>query len=51
MSGTTDTVKGRTKEAVGVVTNDQKLKDEGRVDQVVGKVKKTVEQVIDKAKE
>jgi uncharacterized protein YjbJ (UPF0337 family) len=51
MSGTTDTIKGRVKEAVGVVTNDQNLKDEGRVDQAVGKVKKTVEQVIDKAKE
>ena len=51
MSGTTDTIKGRVKEAVGVVTNDQKLKDEGRVDQAVGKVKKTVEQVIDKATE
>jgi uncharacterized protein YjbJ (UPF0337 family) len=51
MSATTDTVKGRAKEAVGVVTNDQELKDEGRVDEVVGKVKKTVEQVIDKAKE
>ena len=51
MSGTTDTIKGRVKEAVGVVTDDQKLKDEGRVDQAVGKVKKTVEQVIDKAKE
>jgi uncharacterized protein YjbJ (UPF0337 family) len=50
MSGTTDTIKGRVKEAVGVVTDDQKLKDEGRVDQAVGKVKKTVEQVIDKAK-
>jgi uncharacterized protein YjbJ (UPF0337 family) len=50
MSGTSDTIKGRVKEAVGVVTNDQKLKDEGRVDQAVGKVKKTVEQVIDKAK-
>ncbi|MGA8060017.1 MAG: CsbD family protein [Candidatus Binataceae bacterium] len=49
MSGTTDTIKGRVKEAVGVVTNDQKLKDEGRVDQAVGKVKKTVEEVIDKA--
>jgi uncharacterized protein YjbJ (UPF0337 family) len=49
MSGTTDTIKGRVKEAVGVVTNDQKLKDEGRVDQTVGKVKKTVEEVIDKA--
>jgi uncharacterized protein YjbJ (UPF0337 family) len=51
MSGTTDTIKGRVKEAVGVVTNDQKLKDEGRVDEAVGKVKKTVEHVIDKAKE
>jgi uncharacterized protein YjbJ (UPF0337 family) len=50
MSGTTDTIKGRVKEAVGVVTDDQKLKDDGRVDQAVGKVKKTVEQVIDKAK-
>jgi uncharacterized protein YjbJ (UPF0337 family) len=50
MSGTTDTIKGRVKEAVGVVTNDQKLKDEGRVDQAVGKVKKTVEQMIDKVK-
>jgi uncharacterized protein YjbJ (UPF0337 family) len=49
MSGTSDTIKGRVKEAVGVVTNDQKLKDEGRVDQAAGKVKKAVERVIDKA--
>ena len=50
MSGTSDTIKGRAKEAVGVVTNDQKLKDEGRTDQAVGKVKKVVERVIDKAR-
>jgi uncharacterized protein YjbJ (UPF0337 family) len=49
MSGTTDTIKGRVKEAAGVVTNDQKLKDEGRVDQATGKVKKVVERAIDKA--
>jgi len=49
MSGTSDTIKGRVKEAVGVVTNDQKLKDQGRVDQAAGKVKKAVERVIDKA--
>ena len=49
-SGTTDQIKGRIKEAAGVVTNDQRLKDEGRMDQAVGKVKKTVERVIDKAK-
>lgn len=50
MSGTTDTIKGRVKEAVGVVTDNQRLKDEGRTDQAIGKVKKAVERVIDKAK-
>jgi uncharacterized protein YjbJ (UPF0337 family) len=50
MSGTTDTVKGRAKEAVGVVTNNQRLKDEGRLDQAVGKVKKAVKGMIDKVK-
>ena len=50
MSGTTDTIKGRVKEAVGVVTDNKRLKDEGRMDQAVGKVKQAVERVIDKAK-
>jgi uncharacterized protein YjbJ (UPF0337 family) len=50
MSGTTDKIKGRVKEAVGAVTDNQRLKDEGRKDQAVGKMKKTVERVIDKAK-
>ncbi len=51
MSGTTDTIKGRIKEAVGVATNDRHLKNEGRVDQAVGKVKKTVNKIINKAKQ
>jgi uncharacterized protein YjbJ (UPF0337 family) len=50
MSGTTETVKGRVKEAVGVVTNNQRLKNQGRVDQAVGKVKKAVERLTNKAK-
>jgi uncharacterized protein YjbJ (UPF0337 family) len=50
MSGTSDTIKGRAKEVVGVVTNNQRLKDEGRVDQATGKVKKAVGRLIDKAK-
>lgn len=50
MSGTTDQIKGRVKEAAGVITNDQRLKNEGRKDQAVGKVKKAVERVIDKTK-
>jgi uncharacterized protein YjbJ (UPF0337 family) len=51
MSGRTDEIKGRVEEAVGVVTDNQRLKDEGRIDQATGKVKKAVERLIDKAKE
>lgn len=50
MSGTTDTVKGRAKEAVGAVTNNQRLKAEGRMDKATGKVKKAVERLINKAR-
>jgi uncharacterized protein YjbJ (UPF0337 family) len=49
-SGVSDKIKGRVKEAVGVVTDNKRLKDEGRMDQAVGKVKQAVERVIDKAK-
>jgi uncharacterized protein YjbJ (UPF0337 family) len=49
-SGTSDKIKGRVKEAVGVLTDDQRLKDQGKLDQATGKVKKAVERVIDKAK-
>ncbi len=49
-SGTSDQIKGRVKEAVGVLTDDQRLKDEGKVDQATGKVKRVVEKVIDKVK-
>lgn len=50
MSGTTDKIKGRVKEAIGVLTDDQRLKDEGKLDQTTGKLKEVVEGVIDKAK-
>ena len=40
MSGTRDKIKGRVKEAVGALTDDQRLKDEGREDQATGKVKR-----------
>jgi uncharacterized protein YjbJ (UPF0337 family) len=51
MSGTTDQIKGRVKEAVGVLTDDKKLKNEGKLDQDVGKIKQMVERVVDKAKD
>jgi uncharacterized protein YjbJ (UPF0337 family) len=49
-SGTSDKIKGHVEEAVGVLTDDQRLKNEGKLDQATGKVKKAVERVIDKSK-
>ena len=51
MSGTTDVIKGRVKEAVGVLTNDQGLKDEGKLDQTTGKIKEGVARVVDKVED
>ena len=50
MSGTTDKVKGRVKEAVGALTNDKKLKNEGKVDQASGALKDGIGKAIDKVK-
>ena len=50
MSGTSDKIKGRVKEAAGVLTNNKRLKDQGRLDQTAGKVKGAMERVIDTAK-
>jgi uncharacterized protein YjbJ (UPF0337 family) len=50
-SGKSDEVKGRVKEAAGVLTDDKKLKRKGRADQAVGKIKQKVEKVIDKVKD
>lgn len=49
-SGTSDKIKGRVKEAVGALTDDQRLKNEGKLDQATGKIKKVVEKTIDKTK-
>ena len=48
--GTMDDAKGRTKEAVGDVTGDEELKNEGKVDRASGKVKDAVGGIADKAK-
>ncbi len=48
--GKTDEAKGRVKEAVGVLTGDEKLRREGKVDQAVGQVKQKADKVIDKVK-
>ena len=51
MSGKMDQVKGRVKEAAGVLTDDASLKREGQLDQVVGKVKETAGKAADKIKD
>ena len=50
MGGKTDVVKGRIKEAAGALTGNDKLREEGRVDQAVGKTKQAAEKVVDKVK-
>ncbi len=51
MSGITDQAKGRVKEAVGALTDDKKLKAEGKADQAVGKVKQAIEKAVDAVKD
>jgi uncharacterized protein YjbJ (UPF0337 family) len=43
MSGKTDVVKGRIKEAAGALTGNDNLRDEGKTDQAVGKAKETIQ--------
>jgi len=47
----TDQAKGRIKEAAGSLTDDDKLKNEGKVDQAKSSVKDAADKVGDKAKE
>jgi uncharacterized protein YjbJ (UPF0337 family) len=50
MSGKTDEVKGRIKEAAGSLTGNDKLREEGKVDQAVGKTKQAAQKVVNKVK-
>jgi uncharacterized protein YjbJ (UPF0337 family) len=48
--GKYDEMKGRAKEAVGDLTDDDDLKDEGKVDRAGGSIKDKVDKVADKVK-
>lgn len=48
-SGKSDEVKGRVKEAAGVLTGDKKMEREGKADQSAGKLKQAVEKIKKKA--
>lgn len=49
MSGETDKLTGRLKQAAGDLTGDDDLKDEGERDEAAGEVKETVDDVADAA--
>jgi uncharacterized protein YjbJ (UPF0337 family) len=51
MSGKTDVVKGRIKEAAGALTGNDKLRAEGKADQTVGEVKQVADKAVDKVKQ
>ena len=51
MGSTTDKITGRVKEAVGVLTDNDRLKREGQTDQVVGEVKAVAERAAEKVKD
>jgi uncharacterized protein YjbJ (UPF0337 family) len=51
MSGKTDTITGRIKEAVGALTDNDDLKREGQRDQAVGEVKEAAEGAAEQVKD
>jgi uncharacterized protein YjbJ (UPF0337 family) len=51
MDGTADDMKGRAKEAVGDLTDDDDLKAEGKADRASGKAKDVIGDIKDKAED
>jgi uncharacterized protein YjbJ (UPF0337 family) len=51
MGEKTDEAKGRAKEAVGDLTDDEKLKREGKMDRAGAAVKRKTGEAVDKTKE
>ncbi len=51
MAGKSEEIKGRIKEAAGAVTDDDRLRREGKIDQASGKVKQAAEKAVDKVKD
>lgn len=50
MAGKADKAKGRAKEAAGALTDDDKLRREGKIDQAAGKIKDAASKVVNKGK-
>jgi len=50
MDGQIDKMKGRIKQAAGALTNNKRLKDEGKADELRGTFKNKIDKVADKLK-
>ena len=50
MAGKAEELKGRVKETAGAVTDNDKLRREGKIEQAAGKTKQAVEKAVDKVK-
>ncbi len=48
MTGKSDELKGRVKEAAGAIADDDQMRREGKIDQAAGKVKQAAEKAVDK---
>jgi len=51
MSGTADKAKGKAKQAIGDLTDDESLRREGKLDEAAGKAKDATQDAIDKVKD
>ncbi len=51
MAGKAEELKGRAKEAAGAITDNDKLRREGKIDQAAGKVKQAAEKVVEKVQQ
>jgi uncharacterized protein YjbJ (UPF0337 family) len=51
MGDKADDIKGRTKEAVGDLTDNDDLKREGKIDRATSSVKEKVEETVDKVRD
>ena len=51
ISGKTDVVKGRLKEAAGALTGNDELRAKGKSDRAIGKVKQIAEKAVDKVEQ
>jgi uncharacterized protein YjbJ (UPF0337 family) len=49
--GNVDDVRGKAKEAIGDLTDDDSMKNEGKVDQAEGSIKDKVDDAADKVKD